>query len=76
MIVIKIIEYAALALFALIMVTQVIIPGAKNQPFFPIFKRRKLENALVDARGGTADAETRRQIVKEKEKAARISGRR
>ena len=62
-IVVWLIEWIFIVLFAVFMFTQVIMPAVENRPLFPFFRpRRKLERKLTEARGEVSDAQLRREI--------------
>lgn len=62
-IVVWLLEWIFMILFAVFMFTQVITPALANRPLFPFFRpRRKLEQKLTEARGKVSDAQLRREI--------------
>lgn len=69
----RLIEFALFVLFILGVVTQIIIPGLKDRPFFPIFRRRKVERDLALANDLVDQAEAEKEINKQVKKAAKIS---
>jgi len=69
-------KFVFIAIFVLMVVTQIIIPGAKNRPFFPTFRRRKIERDLLIAHDLVDQAKTEAEIAKEVDRAAKISRRR
>jgi hypothetical protein len=60
---IKIIEFSALALLVYFLLTQVIIPAFLERKLFPIFRKTgALEQELVAARQDVADAELAKKV--------------
>jgi hypothetical protein len=56
-------------------ISQILIPGLKNRPYFPAFRRRKVEGDLADVKEAIDQAEINNQIKGEKERLKKITRR-